>query len=157
MAVRPVPEGYSSLTPYLIVAGAADAIEFYKHAFDAKELMRFGGPDGKVAHAELQIGDARLMLSDEHPQMGFRSPQSLGGSGTGIMLYVTDVDRVFARALAAGAKTQQELKNQFYGDRSGTLIDPYGHVWTIATHVEDVSEEEMQRRMEESMRATASR
>ena len=157
MAVRPVPEGYSSLTPYLIVTGAADAIEFYKHAFGARELMRFGGPDGKVAHAELQIGDARLMLSDEHPQMGFRSPQSLGGSGTGLMLYVTDVDRVFTRAIDAGAKTHQEVKNQFYGDRSGTLIDPYGHVWTIATHVEDVSEEEMQRRMEESMRASASR
>jgi PhnB protein len=153
MAVRPVPEGYSAVTPYLIVTGAADAIEFYKRVFDAKELMRFGGPDGKVAHAELQIGDSRIMLSDEHPQMGFRSPQSIGGSGTGIMLYVDDVDRVFKRTVDAGAKTHQEVKNQFYGDRSGTLIDPFGHVWTIATHVEDVSAEEMERRMEAAMSA----
>jgi PhnB protein len=157
MAVRPVPEGYSSVTPYLIVKGAVDAIEFYEHVFDAKELMRFGGPDGTVAHAELQIGDARIMLSDEHPRMGFRSPQSLGGSGTGIMLYVEDVDSVFTRAIDAGAKTHQEVKNQFYGDRSGTLIDPFGHVWTIATHIEDLSEEEMQRRMEAAMAAPTTR
>jgi PhnB protein len=153
MAVRPVPEGYSAVTPYLVVTGAADAIEFYKRVFDAKELMRFGGPDGKVAHAELQIGDSRIMLSDEHPQMGFRSPQSIGGSGTGIMLYVDDVDRVFKHGIDAGAKTHQEVKNQFYGDRSGTLIDPFGHVWTIATHIEDVSPEEMERRMEAAMSA----
>jgi PhnB protein len=157
MKVRTVPEGYSSVTPYLIVSRGADAIDFYKRVFGGKELMRFGGPDGKVAHAELQIGDSRIMLSDEHPEMGFRSPQSIGGSGTGIMLYVDDVDSVFKRALDAGAKTHQEVKDQFYGDRSGTLIDPFGHLWTIATHIEDVSPEEMQHRMEASMGAQATR
>ena len=147
MNVRPVPEGYSTVTPYLIVNRAADAIEFYTRAFDAEELMRFEGPDGGIVHAELQIGTSRIMLADENPQMGFRSPQSLGGSGIGIMVYVDDVDRVFTSALDAGAKVHQEVKNQFYGDRSGTLIDPFGHWWTVATHVEDVSGEEMQRRM----------
>jgi PhnB protein len=155
MTVRPVPEGYSTVTPYLIIDGAADAIAFYTRAFGAQELMRFGGPDGKIGHAELQIGDSRIMLADEHPQMGYRSPKALGGSATSIMLYVDDVDRVFRRAVEAGAQTQQELKNQFYGDRSGTVTDPFGHVWTIATHIEDVSEEEMQRRMEASMTAHA--
>ena len=148
MPVRPVPEGYSTVTPYLIVDGAAAAIDFYKRAFNANELMRFAGPDGKIGHAELQIGDSRIMLADEHPQMGYGSPTALGGSAISIMLYLEDVDGVFKRALEAGAKTQQELKNQFYGDRSGTVIDPFGHIWTIATHVEDVSPEEMQRRME---------
>jgi PhnB protein len=157
MSVRPVPEGYSSVTPYLVVTGAADAIEFYKRVFDAKELMRFDGEGGKVAHAELQIGDSRIMLSDEHPQMGFRSPASLGGSATGLLLYVEDVDRVFKRAVDAGAKTHQEVKDQFYGDRSGTVIDPFGHMWTISTHVEDVSDEEMQRRMEAAAAAPATR
>jgi PhnB protein len=155
MNVRPVPEGYSSVTPYLIVTRAADAIEFYTRAFEAQELMRFGGPDGGIVHAELQIGDSRIMLADENPQMGFRSPQSLGGSGIGLMVYVDDVDRVFTRALEAGAKAHQEVKNQFYGDRSGTLIDPFGHWWTVATHVEDVSPEEMQRRMAEMAPATS--
>lgn len=148
MPVRPVPEGYSTVTPYLIVAGAAGAIDFYTRVFSAKELMRFEGPEGTIGHAEIQIGDSRIMLADEHPQMGYRSPKALGGSATSIMLYVEDVDRVFKRAVDAGAKTHQELKDQFYGDRSGTVIDPFGHVWTIATHVEDVSPEEMQRRME---------
>ena len=110
--------------------------------------MRFAGPEGTIGHAEIQIGDSRIMLADEHLQMGYRSPKALGGSATSIMLYVEDVDRVFKRAVDAGAKTHQELKDQFYGDRSGTVIDPFGHVWTIATHVEDVSPEEMQRRME---------
>ena len=155
MPVRPVPEGYSSVTPYLIVAGAADAIDFYSRVFGAKELMRFGSPDGKVGHAELQIGNSRIMRADEHPAMGYRSPKSLGGSATSLMLYVEDVDRVFKRAVDAGSKTQQELKNQFYGDRSGTVVDPFGHVWTIATHVEDVSPEEMQRRMEAQTTAHA--
>src|SRR5688572_25153947 len=123
MAAQPVPEGYSTITPYLIVAGAAQAIEFYKKVFGATELMRFAQPDGKVGHAELQIGSSKMMLADEAPSMGFRSPQSLGGTGTGIMLYVEDVDRVFKRAVEAGAKTHQAVKDQFYGDRSGTLID----------------------------------
>src|SRR5262245_6233636 len=125
MAVRPVPDGYSSITPYLIVTQAADAIEFYQRAFDARELMRFAGPDGTIAHDELQTGDARIMLSDEQPQKGFRSPQSLGGSATGLMLYVEDVDGVFSRAVHAGATAHQEVKDQSYGDRSGTLIDPF--------------------------------
>lgn len=148
MAVRPVPEGYSAITPYLIVAGAANAIDYYKQVFDAQELMRFGGPDGTIGHAELQIGDSRIMLADENPQMGYRSPKTLGGSPTSLMLYVDDVDQVFSRAITGGAQTHQDIKDQFYGDRSGTLIDPFGHVWTIATHIEDVAPEEMQRRME---------
>lgn len=153
MAVRPIPEGYSSITPYLIIKDAKKAIDFYKQVFGAVELMRFDGPNGTLAHAELQIGDSRIMMSDEQPQMGFRAPQSGGGAPVGLMLYVDDVDRVFRRAIDAGAKTQQEVKDQFYGDRSGTLIDPFGHCWTVATHVEDVGEEEMHRRMEASMAA----
>ena len=155
MAVNPIPEGYSSVTPYLIVSGASKALDYYKMAFGAKELMRFDGPDGKIAHAEMQIGDARLMLADESPEMGHKSPQSLGGSGLGLMLYVDKVDATFERAIAGGAKLIKPVENQFYGDRSGSLTDPFGHVWTIATHVEDVSEEEMQRRMEAASRAHA--
>jgi PhnB protein len=146
MPTRPIPEGYHSVTPYLIVTGAASAIEFYKHAFGAKELMRIPHPDGRVGHAELQIGDSRVMLADEFPEMGVRSPMTLGGTPVGIQLYVDDVDAVTTRALAAGAKTLRPVKDQFYGDRSGTLSDPFGHQWTISTHKEDVSLEEMQRR-----------
>jgi PhnB protein len=146
MPTRPIPEGYHSVTPYLIVTGAASAIEFYKHAFGAKELMRIPHPDGRVGHAELQIGDSRIMLADEFPEMGARSPMTLGGTPVGIQLYVDDVDAVTRRALAAGAKTLRPVKDQFYGDRSGTLSDPFGHQWTISTHKEDVSLEEMQRR-----------
>ena len=148
MAVRPVPEGYASVTPYLIVSGAARALDYYKSVFDATELMRFEGPDGTIAHAEMQIGTSRMMLADEAAAMGHRSPQSLGGSGCGLMLYVEDVDSVFERAVTAGAKAHQPVKDQFYGDRSGTLIDPFGHMWTVATHVEDVAPDEMQRRLE---------
>ena len=148
MAVQPVPEGYSTVTPYLIVSGAAEAIDYYTKVFGATELMRFPGPDGKVSHAEIKIGTSIVMLADEAPDRGYRSPQSLGGSGTGIMLYVEDVDSVFGRAIAAGGKTHQAVADQFYGDRSGSLIDPFGHMWTVATHVEDVAPEEMQRRME---------
>ena len=156
MTVRHVPEGYSTATPYLIVKGASDAIDFYARAFGAVELMRFPAPDGTIAHAEIQVGDARLMLADEHPDRGYRSPHALGGSGSGIMLYVEDVDGVFSRAVEAGATSREPVKDQFYGDRSGTLIDPFGHWWTIATHVEDVSPEEMQRRAEAAMSAHAS-
>ena len=156
MAVRPIPEGYSSVTPYLIVSSAARAIDYYKLAFGATELMRFEGPGGTIAHAELQIGNARIMLADESPQTGHKSPESLGGSGTGLMLYVEDVDTVFTRAVNAGAEVTRPLQNQFYGDRSGNLTDPFGHMWTLATHVEDVSEEEMQRRMAASMSAHTS-
>jgi len=146
MAVRHIPEGYSTVTPYLIVKGGADAIDFYTRVFGATELMRFAMPNGSIAHAEIQIGNARVMLADEQLGRGYRSPQSLGGSGTGIMVYLEDVDQVFNRALQAGAKSLEPVKNQFYGDRSGTLADPFGHWWTIATHVEDVSPEEMERR-----------
>ena len=148
MAPRAVPEGYSTVTPYLIVTGAAAAIEFYKKAFGAVEIMRLTQPDGKIGHAEIQIGSSKVMLADEAVDMGFWSPRSLGGSGTGIMLYVDDVDRAFERARSAGAKALQPVKNQFYGDRSGTLSDPFGHMWTISTHVEDMSPEEMQHRLE---------
>ena len=153
MGVKPIPDGYSSVTPYLIVTGAANALDYYKMAFDAQEIMRMPGPDGKIAHAEIQIGNARLMLADESPQMGHKSPQTIGGSGTGLMLYVNDVDDSFQRAVSGGGKVVQEVKNQFYGDRSGTLADPFGHHWTIATHVEDVAPEEMKRRMDEAMKA----
>ena len=148
MAPRAVPEGYSTVTPYLIVSGASAAIEFYKKAFGAVEIMRLTQPDGKIGHAEIQIGSSKVMLADEALDMGFWSPRSLGGSGTGIMLYVDDVDRAFERARGAGAKALQPVKNQFYGDRSGTLSDPFGHMWTISTHVEDMSPEEMQHRLE---------
>lgn len=148
MATRPVPEGYGNVTPYLIVSDGARALDYYKSVFDATELMRFDGPDGRIAHAELQIGDSKLMLADEAPEMGYRSPRSLGGTATGLMLYVENVDEVFDRAITAGATANQPVKDQFYGDRSGTVIDPFGHMWTIATHVEDVPPEDMQRRME---------
>jgi len=153
MGVKPIPDGYSSVTPYLIVTGAANALDYYKMAFDAQEIMRMPGPDGKIMHAELQIGSSRIMLADESPQMGHKSPQTLGGSGTGLMLYVTDVDDTLQRAVSGGGKVVQPVKNQFYGDRSGTLSDPFGHQWTIATHVEDVAPEEMKRRMDEAMKA----
>ncbi len=146
MTVKPVPEGYHTVTPYLIVKGAAEAIEFYQKAFGAQELMRFADPAGKVGHAEIKIGNSPIMLADEFPEMGFRGPQSLGGSTVGIVLYVEDVDRWFDRAIAAGGKALRPVKDQFYGDRSGTLTDPFGHVWTVATHKEDVAPEEMHRR-----------
>ena len=155
MGVKAIPDGYSSVTPYLIVSGAANAIDYYRMAFHAQELMRMPGPDGKIAHAELQIGNARIMLADESPQMGNKSPQTLGGSGTGLMLYVTDVDDTFQRAVSGGGTIVQAVKDQFYGDRSGTLADPFGHQWTIATHIEDVAPEEMKRRMDEAMKTAA--
>jgi len=148
MTVQPIPDGYTSVTPYLVVKGAARALDYYKMAFDAQELMRFKAPNGQIAHAELQIGNARIMLADEMPEMGHKSPQSLGGSPVGLMLYVDKVDETFERALSGGGTVRQAVTNQFYGDRSGTLTDPFGHIWTIATHVEDVAPEEMQRRME---------
>lgn len=146
MPPRPIPEGYHSITPYLIVTGAASAIEFYKHAFGAKEVMRIPHPDGRIGHAELQLGDSRIMLADEFPEMGARSPMSLGGTPVSILLYVEDVDAVTKRALAAGAKMLRPVKDQFYGDRTGTLNDPFGHQWTIATHKEDVSPDELKKR-----------
>jgi PhnB protein len=147
MSAKPIPDGYHSVTPYLIVSGAAQALNYYKTAFGAKERMRFAGPDGKIGHAEIEIGDSLVMLADEHPQMGVKSPQTIGGTPVGICLYVENVDAVFKQAIAAGGKEERPLTNQFYGDRSGTLIDPFGHKWTVATHMEDVSPEEMTRRM----------
>jgi PhnB protein len=152
MAVRPIPEGYHTATPYLIVRGAARALEFYKKAFNATELMRMPDPSGKIAHAEIQIGSSRLMLGDEQPEMGAKSPEALGGSPVGLCLYVEDVDALFKQAVAAGGKVERPVKDQFYGDRSGTLRDPFGHQWTISTHKEDVSPEEMNRRMAEAMK-----
>ena len=155
MATKPIPDGYRTATPYLIIKGAADAIEFYKRAFGATELLRMADPQGRVGHAEIKIGDSVIMLADEHPAMGYRGPRSLGGSSVSILLYLEDVDGVFERAVKAGAKAQRPVADQFYGDRSGTLEDPFGHVWTVATHVEDVPPEEMQRRAEAAMKSAA--
>jgi PhnB protein len=146
---KPVPEGYHTVTPYLIVKGAARALEFYKKALNATELYRMDAPGGMIGHAELQIGDSRIMLADEFPEMGARSPETVGGSPVGLCLYVENVDALFKQALAAGGKEERPVKDQFYGDRSGTLRDPFGHQWTIATHKEDVSPDEMKRRMAE--------
>jgi PhnB protein len=142
-----IPEGYHSVTPYLICKDAAKAIDFYQQAFGARELFRMPAPGGRIGHAELKVGDSHVMLADEHPEIGALSPQSIGGSGVHLMVYVEDVDAVFKRALAAGAKSKRAVENQFYGDRSGNIVDPSGHCWTIATHIEDVSPEEAQRRM----------
>jgi PhnB protein len=144
---KPIPDGYHSVTPYLIINGAADGIEYYKKAFGATELFRMPAPEGRIGHAEIKIGDSPIMLADEFPEMGYKSPQSLGGSPVSIMIYVEDVDTVFNQAIAAGGKEQRPVKDQFYGDRMGTLEDPYGHVWHVATHKEDVTPEEMEKRM----------
>lgn len=144
--VKAIPEGYHTATPYLIVKDASRAIDFYKKAFGATELVRMPGPGGKIGHAEIKIGDSPIMLADEVQGMGFRSPESLGGSPIGILLYVEDVDAVFSEAVAAGAKVQRPVADQFYGDRTGGVTDPFGHVWYIATHKEDVSSEEMKKR-----------
>jgi PhnB protein len=148
MAVKPIPDGYHTVTPYLVIKNAAAALDFYKKAFGATELMRFPGPGGILVHAEIKIGDSPIMLADEMPGMPHHSPLHFGRTPVSILLYVTDVDALFDRAVAAGAKVQQPVKDQFYGDRAGTIQDPYGHVWTIATHKEDVSMEEMKKRME---------
>ncbi len=148
MSVKPIPDGYHSVTPYLVIKDAAQALDFYAKAFGAEELMRMDSPGGKVMHAEIRIGDSPVMLADECPEMESKGPRSLGGTSVSFMIYVNDVDAAFARALEAGATVKRPLANQFYGDRSGTLADPFGHVWTLATHVEDVAPDEMQRRME---------
>lgn len=149
-AVPPVPAGYHSVTPYLLMKGAAAALDFYKRAFGAEELMRMPMPDGTIAHAEIKIGDSPIMLADEGDQscdLGQKSPATLGATSVSVMLYVPDVDAQYKQALAAGATELRPVKDQFYGDRSGTLRDPYGHVWTLATHVEEVSPEEIERRL----------
>jgi PhnB protein len=149
--VQPIPAGYAGVTSYLIIRDAAGAIDYYKKAFGATELMRFPGPDGKIGHAELRIAGGNIMLADESPDMGHRSVQSYGGSPVSLMFYVPDVDKSFAQAIAAGGKVKNPVKDQFYGDRSGTLTDPFGLMWTMATHKEDVSVSDMQKRMEKMM------
>ncbi len=143
---KPIPEGYHTATPYLIVKDAASAIEFYKKAFGATELMRMAAPSGKVMHAEIRIGNSPIMIADEFPEMGARSPQSLGGSPVSIFLYVEDVDALASQAIAAGAKVSMPVQDQFWGDRYGKLTDPFGHIWDIATHKEDVTPEEIYKR-----------
>ncbi len=145
--VQPIPAGYHSVTPYLLVRDAGKALDWYAQALGARELMRFPLPGGGTAHAEAMIGDSHVMLADEVPDQGFAGPQTLGGAGVSLMLYADEVDATFARAVAAGATSRRPVVDQSYGDRSGTLVDPFGHVWTIATHKEDVSAEEAQRRM----------
>lgn len=145
--VKPIPEGFHTATPYLIIGGVAHAIEFYKRVFGATEEYRMTGQDGRVGHAMIRIGDSAIMMADEFPEMGYRGPLSLGGTAMSILLYVDDVDTVFNRAIAAGAKEFLAVKDQFYGDRNGTLKDPFGHQWTIATHIEDVTPEEVEKRV----------
>ncbi|HEX7707261.1 MAG TPA: VOC family protein [Thermoanaerobaculia bacterium] len=149
MPVHHIPDGYHSVIPYLIIDGAARAIDFYKEAFGATEVMRMEDPSGKVGHAELRIGDAHIMLADEYPDLGFRGPGAVGGTPVIIMIYVENADICFQAAISRGAKEIKPLADQFYGDRSGTLTDPFGHIWTVATHVEDLSPEEMERRAKE--------
>ena len=147
--VRPVPEGYHTVTPYLAVKGAAQALDFYKKAFGATEVMRMPQPDGKIGHADIRIGDSHVMLADEFPEMGHKSPQTLGGTPVQLALYVEDVDAFIDRAVKAGAKLTRPIENQFYGDRAGAVEDPFGHNWHISTHIEDVPPEEMGRRAKE--------
>ena len=149
--VNPIPEGYHTVTPYLILQDAAQALEFYKEAFGAIEIVRMANPDGKVGHAEIKIGDSMLMLGEEALEMGYRGVQSYGGSPVSIMLYVEDSDTLFNQAVAAGAEVKQAMKDQFYGDRSGVVADPFGFQWHLSTHKEDVTPEDMKKRMEAAM------
>lgn len=146
MAVKPIPEGYHSLTPYLIIDGAAAALDYYKKAFGAVELFRMDH-EGKVGHAEMKIGDSPFMLGDQMPEMNYFGPKKFGGTPVSLMIYVDDVDTIYKQAIEAGGTEVKPLQDQFYGDRSGTLTDPFGHVWTVATHKEDVTPEEMEKRM----------
>jgi PhnB protein len=156
MAVKPIPEGYHTLTPYLAVDDAAEAIEYYKKAFGAKERVRMDTPDGKIGHAELEIGDALLMLSDPFPDASTRPPKELAGTSASVFMYVEDVDAVVKQAVDTGASVTMEVADQFWGDRFGTVTDPFGHVWSIATHVEDVPPEEIAERAKAAMAATSS-
>jgi PhnB protein len=151
MSVKPIPEGYHTLTPFLTVRNAVRAIEFYKLAFGAQERGVAKGPDGKVMHAELKIGDSVIMLSDEFPEFGSLSPQSVGGSPMGLHIYTENVDAAFDRAVKAGAQVEMPVSDQFWGDRYGKLKDPFGHKWSIATHVKDMSADEMKRSMDDAM------
>jgi PhnB protein len=144
--MKPFPEGFHTITPYLVIKGAAAAIDFYKAAFGATELFRMPQPDGRVGHAELRIGDSVFMLADEFPEMNVVGPKTLGGSAVGLLLHVSDADAMFAKAVSLGAQVTKPMADQFYSDRSGTLLDPFGHRWTISAHIEDVSLEEVKRR-----------
>ncbi len=148
--VNPIPEGYRRVTPYLIVDGGAAAIDFYTSVFGATERMRMDAPEGRIGHAELELGDSVIMLADEHPEMNARGPRSVGGTPVSLHMYVEDVDSVFERAVEAGAKPVRPVEDQFYGDRLGSFEDPFGHHWNVASHVEDVSPEEMSKRMDEA-------
>ena len=154
MTAKPIPEGYHSVTPYLYVDRAADALDFYADAFGAEETLRMPIGD-KIAHAEIRIGDSIVMLADESPEMGHIGPKTRGGATSGLMIYLEDVDAAFAKAIAAGATELKPLADQFYGDRSGSVTDPFGHVWTLATHIEDVSEEEIERAVEKMSQSEA--
>lgn len=145
--VKAIPEGYHSVTPYLIVDGAAAAIEFYKKVFGATELMRMPAPGGRIGHAEITIGDSHVMLADENPEINARSPKSVGGTPLSLLVYVENTDKTVERALAAGAKLDRPVEDKFYGDRMGTIQDPFGHQWHVGTHIEDVTPEEMKKRM----------
>lgn len=145
--VKPIPDGYHHVTPYLSIKGAAAAIDFYKQAFDAIEVVRMPQPDGRIGHAELKFGDSFVMLADEFPEMQVVGPKTLGNTSVGLLLYVDDVDKTVERAVALGAKITKPIQDQFYGDRNATLEDPFGHKWTVAVHLEDVTPEEMNRRM----------
>jgi PhnB protein len=151
MPAKPVPEGYHTLTPYLAVEDATAAIDFYQRAFGAKERVRMPGPDGMIAHAELEIGDSKVMLADPFPQASTRPPKELGGTSVGVFVYVENVDEVFQQAVDAGATATMEPDDQFWGDRFGSVTDPFGHSWQISTHVEDVPPEEMEKRSKEWM------
>jgi Uncharacterized protein conserved in bacteria len=156
MAVKPIPEGYHSLNAYLAVNDAAAAIEYYTEVFGAKERLRMDGPDGKIGHAELEIGDSRIMLSDPFPQASTKPPKELGGTSVSVMMYVEDVDAAFKRAVDAGASVTMELADMFWGDRMGSVTDPFGHSWSLATHVEDVPPDEMAERAKAAMAQMAS-
>ena len=156
MAVQPVPDGYHTVSPYLAVEDAATAIDYYKKAFGATERVRMETPDGKIGHAELEIGDSIVMLADPFPQASTKPPHELGGTSAGVFLYVEDVDQVVKRAVEAGATVTMEVADQFWGDRFGTVTDPFGHVWSVATHIEDVPPAEMAERAKAAMAAMAS-
>lgn len=147
--VRPIPEGYHSVTPYLLIKGAGEAIEFYKKAFAAVEVLRLQSPDGKIGHAEIRIGESHVMLADEHPEMDFLGPQTRGGTTVSLLIYTPDADAVFDQAIACGATEMRPICDQFYGDRMGTVVDPWGHVWSIATHIEDLPQAEIEKRFTE--------
>jgi len=151
--VAPVPSGYHDVTPYIVCRGASDAIAFYKKAFGAKEKYRMAGPDGRVMHAEILIGRSTIMLGDEMPEMGATSPQTINGTASGLFLYLPNVDKAFAKAVAAGARAEQPPTDMFWGDRYAKLADPFGHKWSMATHIEDLTPKEMARRSDEAMKA----